>query len=118
MARVRNDWWVVLVLVVSLIGTLKHDARGYAEPTVAASALILLAVLPLFWRRTRPEAALVVTAAAVAAYFALTYADGPVYLSIFLAVWALARRRPVPAWLPYAAVSLVLVVIGLVVREI
>ena len=100
--RLRRDWWVALVLAVSVVGTLKHDERGYADPTVAAGVLIVVAVLPLLWRRSRPEAALLVTAAAVAAYFAFTYADGPVYLSIFLAVWGLARRRPVPAWLPHA----------------
>jgi signal transduction histidine kinase len=116
--RVRNDWWVAVVLVVSLVGTLKRDEQGFAEPTVVTGLLILVAVLPLLWRRTKPEVTLLVTAVAVAVYFAATYADGPVYLSIFLAVWALARRRPVPQWLSWAAVALAVIVTGLVVREI
>jgi signal transduction histidine kinase len=118
LTRIRSDWWVAIVLAISLVGTLKRDEHGYADPSVAAAVLIVIAVLPLLWRSARPEATLLVTAAAVAVFFAATYADGPVYLSIFLAVWALTRRRSLPAALPYGIGALVLVVVGLVVREI
>jgi signal transduction histidine kinase len=114
----RRDWWVLLILFVSLVGTLKRDEHGYAQPTVAAGLLVVAAVLPLLWRTTRPELAVLATGAAVALYFGATFADGPVYLSVFLSFFALTSRRPVRDWLPYAGAALAAIVAGLVVREI
>jgi signal transduction histidine kinase len=114
----RRHWWVFLVLFVSLVGTLKRDEQGYAQPTLAAGLLIGAAVLPLLWRDRRPELSLLVTAAAVSAYFASTFADGPVYLSVLLGVFALTSRRPLRDWLPYAATALLVILVGMVVREV
>ncbi|HET6167236.1 MAG TPA: histidine kinase [Marmoricola sp.] len=114
----RRDWWVFLVLFISLVGTLKRDEHGYAQPTVLAAVLILAAVLPLFWRTSRPELAVLVNGVAVAIYFGATFADGPVYLSVFLALFALTLRRPPRVAVPYAAVAIVAIVIGELVREI
>jgi signal transduction histidine kinase len=114
----RGQWWVFLVLFVSLVGTLKRDEKGYAQPTLAAALLIGAAVLPLLWRDRRPEASLLVTAAAVSAYFASTFADGPVYLSVLLGVFALTSRRPLRDWLPYAVTALLVILVGMVVREV
>jgi signal transduction histidine kinase len=113
----RRDWWVLIVLLISLVGTLKRDEHGYAEPTVAAGLLVVAAVLPLLWRGTRPELTVMLTGAAVAVYFGATFADGPVYLSVFLSIFALASRRPLRDWLPYAGTALVAIVVGQVVRE-
>jgi signal transduction histidine kinase len=113
----RRDWWVLIVLLISLVGTLKRDEHGYAEPTVAAGLLVAAAVLPLLWRGTRPELTVMLTGAAVAVYFGATFADGPVYLSVFLSIFALASRRPLRDWLPYAGTALVAIVVGQVVRE-
>ena len=118
MSGLRRHWWVFLVLFVSLVGTLKRDERGYAQPTLAAGLLIGAAVLPLLWRDRRPEVSLLVTAVAVSAYFASTFADGPVYLSVLLGVFALTSRRPLRDWLPYAATALLVILVGMVVREV
>jgi signal transduction histidine kinase len=117
-AGLRRHWWVFLVLFVSLVGTLKRDEQGYAQPTLAAGLLVAAAVLPLLWRDRRPEITLLVTAAAVSAYFAATFADGPVYLSVLLSVFALTSRRPLRDWLPYAATALFVILVGMVVREV
>lgn len=117
-AWLRRDWWVLVVLVISLIGTLKRDEHGYAQPTAAAAVLIVVAVLPLLWRTTRPELTVLVNGAAVALYFGSTFADGPVYLSVLLSVFALASRWSVRDGLPYAGAALAAIVAGMVVREI
>ena len=118
MAWLRRHWWVFLVLAISLAGTLKRDEDGYAQPTVAAGLLVAAAVLPLLWRDRRPDLALLATAAAVSVYFAATFADGPVYLSVLLSVFALTSRRPVRTWLPYVGTALVVILVGMVVREV
>lgn len=114
----RRDWWVLIVLFISLVGTLKRDEHGYAQPTLGAGLLVLAAVLPLLWRASRPELTVLVSGAAVALYFGATFADGPIYLSVFLSMFALTLRRPVRDWLPYAGAAIVAMVIGQVVREI
>ena len=114
----RRDWWVLVVLFVSFMGTVKRDEHGYAQPTFAAGLLVVAAVLPLFWRDRRPDLGALVNAAAVAVYFGATYADGPVYLSVLLSMFALTLRRPVRVWLPYAGAALVAILIGQIVREI
>jgi signal transduction histidine kinase len=118
MAWLRRHWWVFLVLAISLAGTLKRDEDGYAQPTVAAGLLVAAAVLPLLWRDRRPDLALLATAAAVSVYFAATFADGPVYLSVLLSVFALTSRRPVRTWLPYVGTAVVVILVGMVVREV
>jgi signal transduction histidine kinase len=114
----RREWWVLIVLIVSLVGTLKRDEHGYAQPTLAAGILVVAAVLPLLWRDHLPEIALLVTGVAVGAYFAATFADGPVYLSVLLGVFALTSRRPLRAWIPYLGIALAVILVGMVVREI
>jgi len=116
----RRDWWVLVVLFVSFMGTIniKRHEHGYAEPTIVAGLLVVAAVLPLFWRARRPDLAVLANAFAVAVYFGSTFGDGPVYLSVLLSTFALTLRRPVRAWLPYAGVALVTIVTGLIVRQL
>ena len=118
--RIRRDWWVLLVLAVTVAGTVHRGAEGpYAAPNIWASLFAVLAAVPLFWRERRPDLTLVTTTAAVTAYFVWSspFPDGPIYLPLFFATYALVTRREPREWLPYAGASLVAVVIALVIRE-
>ena len=117
---VRRDWWVVLVLLVTIAGTVHRGAEGpYAAPSLWAGLLAFLAVLPLFWRDRSPELTVVVDAAAVTAFFVWSpaFPDGPIYLPIFFATYALVSRRQPRQWLPYVGVALVVIVTALLIRE-
>ena len=118
--RLRRDWWVLVVLAITVLGTVHRGEEGpYAAPNAWAGLLAVLAVVPLSWRERRPELAVVVNAAAVTAYFVWSpaFPDGPIYLSVFLATFALVSRRQPRAWLPYAATALVVIAAALLVRE-
>jgi len=96
-------WWVLVLLAVTLAGTL---GRWHAHPGAGAGVLAGLAVLVLVARRRRPELTWLGNAAAVTCYFALGYADGPVYLSIFASAYALTSRWPPRRWAPYSVAVL------------
>lgn len=115
--RVRNNWWLALVLAVGLLGTINRQGGGYVRPGSLAVVLVVLTVLPLLWRTRHPELVILVVTGAAAVYFIAGYPNGPVYLGVFLSMFALTSRRPVPAWLPYAGTAIALVVLGLVVRD-
>lgn len=115
----RRDWWVLVVLVVCFVGTVKRGEQAhYADPTIWAGLLAVLAVVPLFWRERRPELTVLGTAAPVTAYFAAGFAEGPIYLPVLLSMFALASRRTPREALPYAGLALLTIVLGLVVREL
>ena len=107
----RAHWWVLALLLVTLAGTV---AREGDHPAIGG-VLAATAVLALLARTRSPAAAVVVNAAATTAYFASGYADGPIYLSVFLCAYALAVRRPTANWWPWLAAYVALAV-GLVVR--
>ena len=118
--RLRRDWWVLVVLVISVLGTVMRGAHdSYQQPSAWGGVLAFLAVVPLFWRDRRPELTVVGTAAAVTAYFVWTptLPDGPIYLSVFFSTYALAARRQVREWLPYVGTALVVLVVAQLVRE-
>ncbi|RNL66174.1 sensor histidine kinase [Nocardioides marmoriginsengisoli] len=116
--RLRRDWWLLPVLAICLIGTLKRDDAHFTQPTKYAAVLIVVAVLALLLREELPEVTVLVNAGAVALFFAASFADGPVYLTVLLSTFALASRRPPRSWLPYVGAALVLIVVGLIHREI
>lgn len=119
--RLRRDWWVLVVLVISVLGTVMRDAHEtYPQPSFWAGVLAFVAVVPLFWRESRPELTVVVNTAAVATYFAASpgFPDGPIYLSIFFSTYAIVSRRPSRTWLPYAGAALVAILLALLVREV
>jgi signal transduction histidine kinase len=94
----RAHWWVLVLLVVTLLGTL---GRWHEGQPPAAGVIAALAVVPLLARRQRPELTWLANAAAVTCYFALGYEDGPIYLSIFASAYALTSRWPPRRWWPF-----------------
>ena len=118
--RLRRDWWVLVLLVISVLGTVMRGVHdSHPRPGVAGGVLAFLAVIPLFWRDRRPDLTVLGNAAAVTAYFVWSPAlpDGPIYLSVFCSTYALAARWPVRAWRPYVGAALVAIVVALLVRE-
>ncbi|RNM17512.1 sensor histidine kinase [Nocardioides pocheonensis] len=118
--RLRRDWWVLVVVVISVLGTVMRGVHdSYPHPSAWAGVLAFVAVVPLFWRDRWPELTVVANAAAVATYFAASpgFPDGPIYLSIFFATYAVATRRPPRTWIPYAGAALVAILAALLVRE-
>lgn len=84
------------------------------EPGEAADALafglVALAIVALPARRLLPRVALAGTTAAAAAYVALGYAGGPIYLAWLVTQYTIGAHRPVRASLPaYAGSAAVLV---------
>jgi signal transduction histidine kinase len=109
----RRHWWVFVVLAVTVGGTY---ARGHqvhhTTPGAWAGVLAFVAVIPLLVRESRPELTVLANAAAVAAYFAFDFPDGPVYLSILLSTFALTSRRPPRPWLPYVGSALLAILLA------
>jgi signal transduction histidine kinase len=103
----RAHWWVLVLLAVTLAGTF---GRWHEHPEAGAGVLAGAAVLTLLARRQRPELTWLGNATAVTLYFALGYPDGPIYLSIFAAAYALTSRWPPRRWWPYAAAAVPIVV--------
>jgi signal transduction histidine kinase len=107
----------VVVTIVQLAGTY---AAAYHQPTthdIDAFALVLLTGtgLALFFRRRHPVAVLTTIAAAIVVYHARGYPNGPIFLSLVVAIvhaifsghrratWAVAGG----AWLAYSALGVV-----------
>lgn len=98
----RMHWWVFLLLVITLGGTIGREGGHPAGAAVLAG----IAVVVLLVRESSPQTTVLVNAAATTAYFGIGYANGPVYLSVFFSAYALASRRPTARWWPYAAAYL------------
>jgi signal transduction histidine kinase len=97
-AWLRLHWWVFLLLAVTLAGTF---GRFHHDVKPGAGILAGLAVLVLLLRVRSPELTWVGNVVAVTLYFALGYDNGPVYLSVFFAAYALTSRLPIRRWWPY-----------------
>lgn len=97
---------LVLVTLPFLDGTTgvdrPVDALGYALAVAAALGTLV--------RTLRPVLALGAVTAATVAYLLLAYPYGPVMLCLAVAVYSVARRRPLRPALLYAAGTLVLLV--------
>jgi signal transduction histidine kinase len=103
---------VIAVAVVQVVGTVFASARqpDHRPLDAFAFALLLLGPAALSLRRRAPLVMLPVAAAAVAAYLALGYAWGPVFLSLALAfVFSAAAGKRWQTWTVAAACAAVLV---------
>ncbi len=82
-----------------------------------AAVLVAVAALALVVRRSRTEVALVVTAAATATYLTIGYPYGPVMFSFAVAVFSVARHRPLRPALVLAGAALLAVLVHLFTHD-
>lgn len=95
-----------------------YDPGADAVPVDAlAAVLVVIAALALVVRRPRPEVALVLTTGATATYLAIGYPYGPVMFSFAVAVFAIARWRPLRPALLLAGVALLAMLIHLFTHD-
>jgi signal transduction histidine kinase len=113
-ARVGDGLLVVGMAVFGVVGSIgaagnQPDRRPL---DAVAYALILLASAALLARRRHPVAVLAVTVATTVAYLALDYPYGPVFLTVWIAVYTLAAapHRRLATVVASVAVALVVVV--------
>ncbi|GGM09617.1 two-component sensor histidine kinase [Promicromonospora citrea] len=113
------DVGVTGVLVVLVLGTLPFlDTSSAADRPVDAGAYALaaLAALGTLPRTRYPVAAAAVVVGATTAYLLLSYPYGPVMLCLAVAVYSLARRRPLRPALLSAAAAFALLLTHVVVH--
>lgn len=123
---------VLLVIGIATLPVLEGGAEGRRGPggpgpygpgaeavpvDVLAAVLVAVAALALVVRRPRPEVALVLTTAATATYLAIGYPYGPVMFSFAVAVFSIARRRPLRPALVLAGVALLAVLVHLFTHD-
>jgi signal transduction histidine kinase len=107
---------VAVVAVIQVVGTVFASARqpDHRPLDALAFALLLLGPATLSLRRRAPLVMLPVAAAAVAAYLALGYAWGPVFLSLALAiVFSAAAGKRWQTWVVVGACAAVLLALSL-----
>src|SRR5437763_8876220 len=94
------------VAAFQLIGThLAGKHQPDAQPLdVLAYVLVVGSGLILFWRSRYPEAVLAGVAGAVVLYHALDYPNGPIFLSLVIALFnAVMKGRRAAAWITAGA---------------
>jgi signal transduction histidine kinase len=118
MTGLARSWWVLPLTLVVAGGTAgANGAREGAQGDVVLPAVVLaaLATSTVLFHRW-PAAAIGGNGVLVAAYFALGYADGPVYLTVPLATLVVANHRVPRNWWPWSVAAVSLVAVGQVVR--
>ncbi|MGH8873096.1 MAG: histidine kinase [Acidimicrobiia bacterium] len=117
MALKRAQLWdfvlAVVLVVVGVLGTAKAgtdfagsvpersiDGFGYGMVVIAAGTLAV--------RRRWPLATLAVVTLLTAVYLVVGYPYGPIFFSLFVAVYTVARHRTIPQAAPAALVALLL----------
>ncbi|MFY0407825.1 sensor histidine kinase [Solicola sp. PLA-1-18] len=106
--------WVVPLLVLLVGGSVATNVREGSM--LATTAPLLLAVVCVCAAPWRPDAALLGSGAAIAAYFAVGGADGPVYLTVPVVALIASSQRPTRRAAVLAAVAVVLMWAGLLTR--
>ena len=93
-------------------------AAHYRAPDAGGVLLTLAIVVPLAWRRQRPDLVLVISGTALLAYDAIGYRSGLAWLATFWAVYSYAcHRRRRDAYWPLAVwVAEILAHLGLAAR--
>ncbi|MBM0127987.1 sensor histidine kinase [Pimelobacter simplex] len=119
LTRAHRTWWPWAVLVIAALGTGASNAANDVHPIAPAVALVVAATLPAVMpplAGRAATAALVASGALCGIYFALGYADGPVFLALPTATFLVAAAVPVRRWLPGALAGVVLLAAGLAAR--
>ncbi|HVK30291.1 MAG TPA: sensor histidine kinase [Nocardioides sp.] len=118
--RAHRSWWPWAVLVIVLLGTAASNrSNGVDNPVVVGVLLAALATIPAVLPVPPGRLAsvpLVAAGAFSAAYFALGYADGPVFLAVPTATFLIASVVAVRDWLPGALGGAALLAAGLAGR--
>jgi signal transduction histidine kinase len=113
-ARVGDGLLVVGMAVFGVVGSIGAAGNQPDRRPLDAVAygLILLASVALLARRRHPAAVLAVTVAVTVAYLALGYPYGPIFLTVWIAVYTLAAapHRRLPAVFAVVAAALVVLV--------
>lgn len=86
---------------------------GTAPDSIAA-VLVAMAAVALLLRRREPLWTLTVTTGATATYLALGYPYGPILLSLFVAIYSIARYRPTRPAALWATAALAALLVHLV----
>jgi len=118
MTGLARSWWVLPLAVLVAVGTAGANGAGdgaQRDLVLPAVVLAVLAVLTVLFHRW-PATAIGGNATLVAAYFALGYADGPIYLTVPLASFVVANHRVPREWWPWSVGAVSLVAVGQAVR--
>jgi signal transduction histidine kinase len=116
---VTTDRVLTAVLTVASLAGLWlvswSPAKDYRAPDAGGVLLTLAIVIPLAWRRTRPDLVLLISGFALLGYDAAGYRSGLAWLACFWAVYSYAchRRRhdnywPLAAWVAVIVAHLAL----------
>lgn len=120
LTRAHRSWWPWAVLVIVLLGTAASNAKNDVDhPVLLGVLLVVVATLPAVLPPLSGRLAgisLVVSGALCGLYFALGYADGPVFLALPVVTFLVAAAVPVARWLPGALVGVGLLAAGLGAR--
>lgn len=120
LTRAHRSWWPWAVLVIVLLGTAASNGKNNVDHPVALGVLLVVvatlpSVLPPLPGRLA-GLALTASGALCGLYFALGYADGPVFLALPVVTFLVAATVPVGRWLPGALVGVGLLAAGLWAR--
>jgi signal transduction histidine kinase len=111
-------WLIVPFVLVVLAGTMAVNHDNAAKAAALAVPLVAIATLAVLLHRSNPRATLLLNAAAVTAYLALDFSNGPVYLTLPLVTFFVALVCPPQRWIPAAVAAVALTGAGLVVRDL
>lgn len=114
----RHAPWVLPLALLVVGGTAGANGAGDgagSDQVVPAAVLAGASVLMVLLRRW-PAAAIGGAAVLVAAYFALGYSDGPIYLTVPLATFVVANDRRPREWWAWSAGAVALIAVGQAVR--
>ncbi len=112
----HRGYWPWTVLIVVLLGTAATNREAaHDRPVIFGVLLAVGAVVPALLR-IGPAPALIASGALTCGYFALGYADGPVYLALPAVTLVAAWSSRVRDWVWPAAVAVTLVCAALAGR--
>lgn len=93
--RLLDGSVALALLAIGLVGTAPAGLNQGLDTGRATYPLVVVAALAVAARRRWPLVTLAIVTAATTAYLVLGYPYGPILLSLFVAVYTVAARRPV-----------------------